>query len=459
MSTIKVNAIQHSSGANAAITLSSNGAVTFSNTLIFSDGSTQTGSANSFLNPAVTTSTYVGSATMGGGHYFSYGGTDYFGAEISSETQLVNNITYARVEGRLPTTISGGAANPTFWILIVSHASGVPANNNPITIVSGWKFRLPDGNDGATFNFDFDNALESFGSAKIPSTGYYYIGWAATRATGGPSSSYDSWYAEYNQSTYPQGSGYIFYRANPGPISPTTYNSFDGNRVAKGINFRLYPKANVFAANGFYTIRTDKIQSNHSLRVDNKLAGVYELVNHTSWTSNTSAVYTSFQPGLYSHYKMIWDISHAPLWERTYFRFFDSSFTNITSGYHNSGYWLGSSSASFAVNSSYFGNNNGFVWLAGNGIEFKSSGYAIITNGDDYIYGLGVNRSTASSNGNRAPTIRGSSMLYGYSTNDTYMEEFGASYSGSTAVAGFCIFGVSGASRLGNVWVYGARYE
>jgi len=459
MSTIKVNAIQHSGGNNASITLSSNGAVAFSNTIIFSDGSTQTGSANSFLNPTVTTSTYIGNANMSGGaHYFTYS-DDYFGAEISSDYRLTNDVTYARVQGRLPHATSSGSSNPTFWALIVSHATGVAANNNPLTIVSGWKFRLPNGNDGDVFNFDFDEALESFGSAKIPSTGYYYIGWAHTYITGRVGATSGSWFADSTGDTFPQGSGTMFYKYRPGPITPTTFNSFDGNRVAKGIHFRLYPKNNVFAANGFYTIRTDKILSNHSIRVDNKLAGVYELVNHTGWTSNTSAVYTTFQPGLYSHYKLIWDISHAPLWERTYLRFFDYGATNITSGYYNSGFWLGSTGTSFAINSTYFGNNQGFVWLAGNGVDFKSQGYAIITCGDDYIYGLGVNRAVGSSNGNRAPTIRGSSTLYGYGTGDSYMEEFAGSYAGSTAVAGFCIFGSGGASRLGNVWVYGARYE
>ena len=432
-------------------------------TITFSDGSTQNTSANSFLNPIIS-STYVGHSTMTGGvQWFTYGGTDFFGSEISATYRLTNDVTYGRVQGRLPLTTSSGSSNPTFWALIVSHATGVAANNNPLTVVSGWKLRLPDGTVGDTFNLDFDTALESFGSSKIPSTRYYYIAWAHTSLTGANVSG-GSWYVSANSTMYPQGSGTVFYKASPGPIHPTTYNSFDGNRTAQGMEFRYYQKANAFAANGSYIIRTDKINATHSIRVDNKLAGVYELVNHTGWTSNTSAVYTSFQPGLYSHYKVVWNISHGTAWYITALRFFDYSQTNITTNYQNNGYWQGSSGTSQTINSSYFGNNTGYIWLSGNGVDFYSSGCAYVMTGDDYIYGLGVNRGGASTGpGNRFPTVRGSSQLYtNYSVSDNYMEEFSGSYYGTTATAGFCIFGTgvgAGNSRLGDIWVYGARYE
>ena len=435
---------------------------TVTGTITFGDGSAESTSTNSFLNPIIS-STYVGNATMTGGvQWFDYG-NDYFGAEISATYKLTNDVTYGRVQGRLPMTTASGSTNPTFWALIVSHATGVAANNNPLTVVSGWKLRLPDGTVGDTFNLDFDTALESFGSPKIPSTGYYYIAWAHTSLTGANVSG-GSWYVSANSTTYPEGSGTVFYKSNPGPIHPTTYNSFNGNRTAQGMEFRYYQKANAFAANGSYIIRTDKINATHSIRVDNKLAGVYELVNHTGWTSNTSAIYTSFQPGLYSHYKVVWNISHGTAWYITALRFFDYSQTNITTNYQNNGYWQGSSGTSQTINSSYFGNNTGYIWLSGNGVDFYSSGCAYVMTGDDYIYGLGVNRGGASTGpGNRFPTVRGSSQLYtNYSVSDNYMEEFAGSYYGTTATAGFCIFGTgvgAGNSRLGDIWVYGARYE
>ena len=445
MSTLSLRKIKHDSSSVDNITLASDGSAAFPN------GAT--------ITPIVS-SIYAGNPSLSGGsNWFSYNG-DYFGAEIAATHKLVNGKTYAKVEGRLPTAFSAGSSNPGFWVLIVSHPTGTPSANNALTVIAGWKFRLPNGNNGDIFTFDFDNALESFGSAKIPATGHYYIGWANTVGTGTSGGS-GSWWVDSGESVYSTGTGTVFYKGDPGPIGPTTYNSYGGNLVAKGMHWRFYEKPD-YVLNGANTIKADKIEATHSIRVNKRLSSVYELVNHTSWTSSTSAVYIPFQPGLYSHYKLFWNINHGPSWEETRLRFCDENMNPITANYYGAGYWYNQGNTSAQMNSSpQFGANVGHLWLAGNGVSWQSSGEAVIYTGDDYVYGLGVNRNAANAGtpGNRFPTMRNKSILYGDTGSNIYTEESSGSYYGTTPVAGFVIYGSGGASRLGSVSVYGARYE
>jgi hypothetical protein len=410
------------------------------------------------LTPSIA-STYTGSTTMSGGsNWFDTTG-QYFGCEIQPATKLTNGVTYYQIQGRLPTTLSGFPSNPTVWVLFVSHPTGVPAPGNTITIVSGWRFMLPNGTNGDLFTVNFDNAIESFGSAKIPVGGNYYIGWAHTLATGQTGLTGAYWVDNVEGGIYAQGagSGTVYYQSNPGPIHPRTITPANGP-VGKGMHWRFYQKPD-YDIKGVNTIQADTIRSNFSIRVDNKLAGVYELVNHTAWRSSTSAVYFAFQPQLYSHYKLYWNINHGPSWTITQLRFTDSTNNPISgANYANSGYWVDPSTTSLTVNSSYFGASNSFIWLAGNGTTWCSSGETVIYPGDDYINGLGVNR--AATTGNRFPTVRGKANLYGNGGSTShYMEEHGGTYWGSTQCAGFAIYGSGGASSLGDIYVYGARYE
>jgi hypothetical protein len=411
-------------------------------------------------NSTFAASAYIGNSTLTGGSNWFDTGNDFFGCEISPSYQLTNNVTYYAAQGRLPATLSGGTSNPTVWVLIVSHPTGTPAPGNTITIVSGWRFRLPDGANGATFTTNFDSAIESFGSAKIPATGNYYIGWAHTNATGRTGLTGAYWVdISEGVSGYGQGAanGTVYYQSAPGPIHPRTITPANGP-VGKGIHWRFYAKTD-YDITGVNTLQADKLKANFSIRVDNKLAGVYEMVNHTSWRSSTSAVYIPFQPQLYSHYKLYWNINHGPSWTITQLRFTDSSNNPITgANYANSGYWVDPSATSLTVNSTYFGASNTFIWLAGNGTTWCSSGETVIYPGDDYINSLGVNRTATT--GNRFPTVRGKASLYGNGgSTSNYMEEHGATYWGSTQCAGFVIYGSGGASSLGDIWVYGARYE
>lgn len=430
-------------GANTAL-----GNTTFTGSITLSNSSINSTDSN----------TYVGSTTMtGGSQWFAVGG-DYVGAEIANSHKLTAGKTYYKASGRLTMNLSGGNNNPTAWVLIVSHATGNVTTSSTITIVSGWKFRFPDGSAGDVFTFNFEDTLESFGSAKIPATGNYYIGWMHTTATGRGSLS-GAYYTDYADDAH---SNTVQWQSDPGPVGPRTITlgSHPSPGYAQGVHWRFFSREdyNVGYAN---TIKTDKIYSNHSLRINNKLAGVYELVNHTSWTSNTSAVYVAFQPELYSHYKLFWNISHGPSWAQTRLRFCDKQLGQLGSNHSSAGSWMNGTDASPTFNNTYFGHNIGYVWLAGNGVSWNSCGEGVIYTGDDFIYGLGVNRNAANagSPGNRFPTVRGNSILYNNGDSTHYNESFSGQYHGTTPVGGFAIFGEGGASRLGSVWVYGARYE
>jgi hypothetical protein len=413
---------------------------------------------------SVFTTLFSGNPTMTGGSNWFDTGSNYFGCEIAASHRLANNTTYFQVQGRLPTALNGGAANPTVWILMVTHPSGSPTPGNTITIVSGWRFRLPNGANGDLFTVNFADALESFGPDKTAATGNFYIGWMHTTLTGRGSLTGAYWVdttegtAGFGQG---QANGTIYYQINPGPAQPRTITPANGP-VARGLHWRLIPRVD-YNITGVETLTANNLRATASLRVDNKLAGVYELINHTTWRTNTSAVNIAFQPQLYSHYKVFWNIRHGPSWFQTYLRFLDATNNVITdSSYANTGYWHPPGSAnSPTFNSTYFSTTNSFIWMAGNGNEWNSSGEATIFTGDDFVDGLGVNR--AATTGNRHPTVRGKSQLYGSvggsDTARNYTEEFGAIYYGTTAVAGFQIFGSGGASGLGSVWVYGARYE
>jgi hypothetical protein len=411
-------------------------------------------------NPIFTTG-FAGNATMSGGSNWFDTGNNYFGCEIHSATRLANSTTYFRVQGRLPTTLSGSTSNPTVWVLIVSHPTGTPTPGNTITIVSGWRFRLPDGANGDLFTVDFDSALESFGSDRTAATGNFYIGWAHTTLTGRGSLAGAYWVdtpeatAGYGQN---QLLGTIYYQINPGTIDAGRTIAPANGPVARGLHWRFFPRVD-YDISGVNTLQANNLRSTNSLRVDNKLAGVYELVNYTTWRSNTSAVNIAFQPQLYSHYKVFWDIRHGPSWNQTFLRFLDSANSAISAAnYANSGYWLGAEQASPTFQNSYFGTANSYIWMAGNGNSWNSAGEAVIYTGDDYVTGLGVSR--VATTGNRFPTVRGKSNLYNNGgTPWNYMEEFGGTYWGTTPVAGFQIYGSGGASGLGSVWVYGARYE
>lgn len=222
MSTIKVNTIQHTSGANAAITLSSNGAVSFANTVSIS-GKINANNTTTIDNVAVTstsTNSYISvTSSSGGGQMMmqSYQGTlGTIGSTNNIPVELItNNIR------RMLISTNGYVTKPYQPAVLATRTTHVTTTLSPII---------------------FDNIVNQTGSSYNASTGYFtcpVTGW---------------YFVSFSALLYNMGSAsYAYYAINGGQVGPSTilYGQFTGSYAIQGAAHLLYCNANDTLSIGF----------------------------------------------------------------------------------------------------------------------------------------------------------------------------------------------------------------
>ena len=182
------------------------------NNITLGDGNISIGSTT-LITPTQVTATGVGAAlnTTGtgvtwspSGPYVGAGGTDWFdysrnASYVGLDTSIVltNGATYGKLYGRSPATVTTQAEAGKFWILYIKQSDGSlapPSSSLSVEPIAGWKFQLPyPATKGDNFNFNLADAIESFGSPTVPSSGTYYIGWAHSAAEGEGTTDGDWW--------------------------------------------------------------------------------------------------------------------------------------------------------------------------------------------------------------------------------------------------------------------------
>ena len=200
MSIIKVNTIQHSSGANAAITLSSNGAVAFANTVSIS-GKINANNTTTIDNVAVTstsTNSYISvTSSSGGGQMMMQAFQGTLGTIGSTNNIPVELITNSL--RRMYVDTSGYVTKPYQPSVLAVRSNNITSALNPVI---------------------FDNIIDQTGNCYNASTG-----WFTCPVTG--------WYLlNFSTIIYSMGgSSYAFISKNGstyGPTSLGTYSTFSG---------------------------------------------------------------------------------------------------------------------------------------------------------------------------------------------------------------------------------------
>ncbi len=153
MSTIKVNAIQHSSGANVAMTLASNGAVSFANTVSIS-GKINANNTTTIDNVAVTstsTNSYISvSSSLGGGQMMmqAFQGTlGTIGSTNNIPVEIISNSLR-----RMYIDTSGYVTKPYQPMVVAQRTTHVTSSLSPII---------------------FDNIIDQTGNCYNASTGLF----------------------------------------------------------------------------------------------------------------------------------------------------------------------------------------------------------------------------------------------------------------------------------------------
>ena len=178
------------------------------------------------------------------------------------------------------------------------------------------------------------------------------------------------------------------------------------------------------------------------------VGGGMVLLQETTFTSNTSAVnFDVFDESKYGHYVFYWICSHGGSWNRTQFRFRNSSGAITATNYYNSTSWKNAvHGTSPTHNSSSYAGNQSWIWLAGNGTAYASHGQGLIS-----LFADGTDRAFA----------RGFSQLCNRSSTDHYEESWSGTLNHTTDphtdLTGFQIFGSGGDSTFGRFTVFGVE--
>ena len=178
------------------------------------------------------------------------------------------------------------------------------------------------------------------------------------------------------------------------------------------------------------------------------VGGGMVLLQETTFTSNTSAVnFDVFDESKYGHYVFYWICSHGGSWNRTQFRFRNSSGAITATNYYNSTSWKNAvHGTSPTHNSSSYAGNQSFIWLAGNGTAYASHGQGLIS-----LFADGTDRAFA----------RGISQLCNRSGTDHYEESWSGTLNHTTDphtdLTGFQIYGSGGDSTFGRFTVFGVE--
>jgi hypothetical protein len=124
-----------------------------------------------------------------------------------------------------------------------------------------------------------------------------------------------------------------------------------------------------------------------------------ELVGKTSWTTNTTSVSFNFDSTKYEQYLLFWWIDHNPSWLCTTARFRTAGADITSSTYAFGTEWLGSAVAASSAGVVYNGGtglaapnasggvSKSLIWLAGNGNDHDTHGWAqiIVPSGALYV--------------------------------------------------------------------------
>ena len=279
------------------------------------------------------------------------------------------------------------------------------------------------------------------GSVDINSSGTEPLTITSTHATSG-NISVENTASGVNHAYYEAksdaGSGYFIHNGTGqgnGLASNETYLWSDSGKVS------LVPSATI--ANKL------EVATNGDVTINGKLyGGGLVLLGQSSWTSNTTgASFDVFDYTKYSNYLLTWTVSHAPLWNHTYFRFRNSSGDITANDYHGVASWYGSSTTGShpTYNSSgNFGGQRTFQWMAGNGTLYASQGMALISIPHNGAW--------------PRASIRGDSQLIYRGSTVHYLEQFSGSLSLSnphTTITGCSVFGSGGNSEYGSVEIFG----
>ena len=464
------------------------------NNITLGDGNISIGSTT-LITPTQVTATGVGAAlnTTGtgvtwspSGPYVGAGGTDWFdysrGASylgLDTSIVLTNGDTYGKIYGRSPATVTTQAEAGKFWILYIKQSDGSPAppsSSLSVEPIAGWKFQLPyPATKGDNFNFNLADAIESFGSPTVPSSGTYYIGWAHSAAEGEGTTNGD-WWSDDDATSKSAGNGSVYWRANRGNVGAgiSYAGGWSGSSTAGGMHFRFetLPKIDLKGTTLVSPNIVDPVFMGAPTLDGQSMVGG-QLVYSTSWNENTTTVEYTESQFMDSIYMVSYALSGSPGWATTYMQFLSYSGSAYTGAndYSSTSEWLEQGSTSSSLNHSSYANFQPGLWLSGNGEEYWHNGIYWIIPGAirNNLGGSSYNPAVAANDagGPFTPSImvRGESYLYrDGSSPGYYREEGGGVYTNAdTSISGFRLIGANASHTIGtgssNGWVSVWRFK
>jgi len=428
--------------------------ITSSGTISFDQGTTAA------VTPSQSTASSVGHQTMSGGSsWFNHGSTtDYFG--VDGDWKLTNGATYGKIVAR---NTQGAISNATeaghTWFLVCKTVAGTLGNSNwVVEPVAGWKMAWPVPLiAGGVATFYMRDAIESYGSPTIPSSGDYYIGWfySPSQQMGTNGGSYYVDASSGGKIYYYSGEGDM---SNPHQRIPRQGDSWDATMTGEKIHFRFetLPKADLTGTVFASPLLVDPVIQGTPLIDGLPMAGG-QLVKDVQWATNVSSVEYTNADFVNCNYLVTYSIngsdgsSNTSGWFQTRLQFCDHTgdFFDGTNDYISHTEWNHSTSNDPSINTSYAGYQRS-IWLTGNGSDYDHEGYVWIIpsnfrhNRDQTISQRWGNNTEFTSNTHPRIFVRGHSHLSTGVDTTHYREEGGGTYRGTNGVfniSGFRLYG------------------
>jgi len=483
--------IAFAEGGVEALRIDSSGRVGIGTTIsISSSGTISIGSTNLIL-PTQTTMVAVGATLDASGNvkaaqgstFIGVGGTAWFDYSVGTngyvgvDTSIVlsNGVTYGRLYGRSPATVTTQAQAGKFWILYGKQSGSAPPSSGMfIEPIAGWKFQLPyPATKGDTFKFNLADAEESFGSPTVPSSGTHYLSWAHSMAEGMGTTDGD-WFSNEDDGSKTSGNGSIYYKGNFGNIGAgISVSSWDGFSAGAGIHFRLetLPKIDLRGTVMVSPNIVDPVFMGTPTFGGQQMFGG-QLVYSTSWNQNTTSVEYLSANFMDSIYMFSYALSGSPGWTITYLQFtdaFGSAYTG-SSDYNSTAEYVDGAVTTPSVNDAAHADDEPGLWLSGQGVQYWHNGiYWIIPGAIRNNRGGSTYDPTKDANSGSGPwtpsiMVRGMSYLYAGTTHGYYREQGGGIYKNSSnTVSGFRLIGGDNDANIGsgssNGWVAVWRFR
>ena len=464
-------------GIGTTISISSSGTISIGSTNLIIPTQTTMVAVGATLDAsgnvkAAQGSTFIG---VGGTAWFDYsiGTTGYVGVDTS--IVLSNGVTYGRLYGRSPATVTTQAQAGKFWILYGKQSGSAPPSSGMfIEPVAGWKFQLPyPATKGDTFKFNLADAEESFGSPTVPSSGTYYLSWAHSMAEGMGTTDGD-WFSNEDSNSKTSGNGSIYWKADFGNIGAgISVSSWDGVASAGGIHFRLetLPKIDLRGTVMVSPNIVDPVFMGTPTFGGQQMFGG-QLVYSTSWNQNTTSVEYLSANFMDSIYMFSYALSGSPGWNITYLQFtdaFGSAYTG-SSDYNSTAEYVDGASSTPSVNDAPYADDEPGLWLSGNGTNYWHNGIywiipgAIRNNRGGSTYDPTKDADSASGPWTPSIMVRGMSYLYRGANHNYFREQGGGIYKNSSnTVSGFRLIGGDNDANIGsgssNGWVAVWRFR